>query len=44
MTLTGWLDRAGNHYPARYMEHYEVAQFKFKKSEWELEEIGIVKI
>ena len=43
-TLTGWLDRAGNHYHAGYMEHYEVGQFKFKKSEWELEEAGIVKI
>jgi hypothetical protein len=26
------------------MKHYEVAQFKFKKDEWELEEEGIVKI
>ena len=32
MTLTGWLDRAGNHYPARYGKHYEVGQFKFKKA------------
>ena len=44
MILTGWLDRAGNHYPAGFMEHYQVGYDIFRKSEWELEEAGIVKI
>lgn len=42
--VTGWLDRMGNHYPAGFMEHYQVGYNIFEKSEWQLEEIGIVKI
>lgn len=42
--VTGWLDRAGKHYPAGFMEHYQVGYDVFKKSEWQLEEMGIVKI
>ena len=44
MILTGWLDRMGIHYPADFMDHYKVAIEKFDKNDWELEEMGIVKI
>lgn len=43
-SLLGWLDRAGNHYPASFMEHYNVAIETFGKPDWQLEVEGIVKI
>ena len=43
-SLLGWLDRAGQHYPAAFMDHFKVAVEDLNKNDWQLEEEGFVKI
>ena len=44
ISLLGWLDRAGRHYPAAFMDHFKVAAEVCNKNDWQLEEEGFVKI
>ena len=41
---TGWLDRNGNFFGCDFMEHSTVAYYCFHKEEYELEDMGWVKI